>query len=212
MESRVLLVARPGRLPRIETHGGLAVRQTGTDTVHLVSTAATPLGGDRITVRVVVESGARLRVRSVAAAVALPGAGVPESESHLDLQVDGWADVDLQPTVVAGGAVHRSSVTAVLTADAGLRLRERVQVGRAGERAGFWTGLTRVDRDGLPLLRHRIELGTGSVADDMLASPRACASELCCPTDIPMEQTPPDAVLMQLAGGGVLSTWQGQTL
>jgi urease accessory protein len=31
--------------------------------VHLVSAAATPLGGDAINIRVVVEAGARLRVR-----------------------------------------------------------------------------------------------------------------------------------------------------
>ena len=43
------------------------------DTVHLVSAAATPLGGDAINIRVVVEAGARLRVRTAAATVTLPG-------------------------------------------------------------------------------------------------------------------------------------------
>ncbi len=37
--------------------GGVAARRTGADTVHLVSTAATPLGGDAIHLRVVVEAG-----------------------------------------------------------------------------------------------------------------------------------------------------------
>ena len=41
--------------------------------MHLVSAAATPLGGDTIVLRVIVEPGARLRVRSAAATVTLPG-------------------------------------------------------------------------------------------------------------------------------------------
>jgi len=35
--------------------------------------------------------------------------------------------------------------------------------------------------DGTPLLRHRIELGAGSLADDELEAPRACVSELRYP-------------------------------
>ncbi|MDT5074188.1 MAG: urease accessory protein, partial [Mycobacterium sp.] len=54
MISDVLIVASPGRAPRIECAGGVAGRRTDTDTVHLVSAAATPLGGDTIRVRVVV--------------------------------------------------------------------------------------------------------------------------------------------------------------
>ena len=73
MHSDVLIVARPGRQPRIECAGGVAARATEPDTVHLVSAAATPLGGDTIALRVIVEPGARLRVRSAAATVTLPG-------------------------------------------------------------------------------------------------------------------------------------------
>ena len=53
--------------------GGIAARATEPNTVHLVSTAATPLGGDTIAVRVVVEPVRALRVRSAAATVTLPG-------------------------------------------------------------------------------------------------------------------------------------------
>ena len=59
------------------------------DTVHLVSAAATPLGGDTISVRVVVEAGARLRLRSVAATVALPGAATLESHAIWDARGGG---------------------------------------------------------------------------------------------------------------------------
>ena len=69
--------------------------------MHLVSAAATPLGGDAIHVRVVVEPGARLRVRSAAATVTLPGAATLESHAIWTLEVAGELDVDPQPTVVA---------------------------------------------------------------------------------------------------------------
>ena len=48
--------------------GQLAVRRTGPHTVHLLAAAAGPLGGDTAAVVLRVEAGARLAVRSVAAA------------------------------------------------------------------------------------------------------------------------------------------------
>ena len=69
MHSDVLIVARPGRSRGSNARAVIAARATEPDTVHLVSTAATPLGGDTIALRVIVEPGARLRVRSAAATV-----------------------------------------------------------------------------------------------------------------------------------------------
>lgn len=208
MRSDVLLVARPGRGPHIECAGGLAARRTEPEAVHLLSAAATPLGGDVISVRIVVEAGARLRVRSVAASVALPGAGSVVSHSFWDLEVSGELDLDPQPTVVAGGARHHTSTRLRVAGTATARVRESVQIGRTGEDQGFWTSALHADVDGTPLLRHRVELGAGSVADDELGTPLACVSELRYPEtgfDSP-------GTVLQLAGGGSLSTWQGQRL
>lgn len=208
MRSDVLLVARPGRGPHIECAGGLAARRTEPDAVHLLSAAATPLGGDVISVRIVVEAGARLRVRSVAASVALPGAGSVVSHSFWDLEVSGELDLDPQPTVVAGGARHHTSTRLRVGETATARVRESVQIGRTGEDQGFWTSALHADVDGTPLLRHRVELGAGSVADDELGTPLACVSELRYPEtgfDSP-------GTVLELAGGGSLSTWQGQRL
>lgn len=208
MRSDVLLVARPGRGPHIECAGGLAARRTEPDAVHLLSAAATPLGGDVISVRIVVEAGARLRVRSVAASVALPGAGSVVSHSFWDLEVSGELDLDPQPTVVAGGARHHTSTRLRVGGAATARVRESVQIGRTGEDQGFWTSALHADVDGTPLLRHRVELGAGAVADDELGTPLACVSELRYPEtgfDSP-------GTVLELAGGGSLSTWQGQRL
>jgi urease accessory protein len=208
MRSDVVIVASPARQPKIECSGGLAARRTESDTVHLVSAAATPLGGDVIHIRVVVERGARLRMRTVAATVALPGALTPESHAFWTLEVEGDLDLDPQPTVVAATSRHFTSTRLEMSRNARIRLRERIQIGRSDERQGFWSGSLRADVDGAPLLRHRIELGRGSVADDELGTPLACVSELRYP-DAHVDIA---GIPLQLAGGGCLSTWQGERL
>jgi urease accessory protein len=208
MLSDVLIVARPDRTPSIECAGGVAARCTDPDTVHLVSAAATPLGGDTIRVRLVVEPGARLRVRSAAATMAMPGTTTMESRASWDLEVAGDLDLDPQPTIVAGQARHISTIRLALTGAGRARLRERVQVGRSGERQGFWSGSMHADVDGAPLLRHRVELGVDSVTADELGTPLACVSELRYPeTAFDTEST-----LLELAAGGCLATWQGERL
>ena len=208
MHSEVLIVATPGRLPRLECRGGIAARRTGPDTVHLVSAAATPLGGDTVTVRVVVEPGARLRVRSVAATIVLPGAATTESSSVWRVEAAGAVDIDPQPTVVAGAARHPSSTEVRLTGAGRLRMRERVQIGRSGEQHGFWSGAWYADVDSAPLLRHRVELGAGSVTSDALGTPLASVSEL----RYPEQAVDTDGTVLELAAGGCLATWQGERL
>ena len=82
---------------------------TTPETVYLVSAAAIPLGGHAVDIRVVVELGARLKVRSAAATVALPGPVTPTSHAWWTVEVAGDLDVDLEPTVVAAAARHLSS-------------------------------------------------------------------------------------------------------
>jgi urease accessory protein len=208
MLSDVLIVASADRSPRIECVGGVAARRTDAHTVHLVSAAATPLGGDTIRVRVVVGPGAELRLRTAAATMAMPGAVTMESRADWVLEVEGELDLDPQPTIVAGHARHVTSTRLAVAGRGSIRLRERIQIGRSGERQGFWTGSLRADVDGTPLLRHRMELGTGSVNDDELGTPLACVSELRYPeTEFDAEGTK-----LNLAAGGCLATWQGERL
>jgi len=208
VRSDVLIVAHRDRQPRIECGGGVAARRTEPDTVHLVSAAATPLGGDAIHIRVVVEPGAQLRVRTAAATVTLPGSATVESHASWTLEVAGDLDLDPQPTVVAATSRHFTSTRLELAGAGRVRLRERIQIGRSDERQGFWSGSLHADLDGSPLLRHRIELGNGSVADDALGTPMACVSEFHYPdSDVETQ-----GVALALAGGGCLSTWQGDRL
>ncbi|MEB3032731.1 urease accessory protein UreD [[Mycobacterium] nativiensis] len=212
MHSRLTVIACPNRLPRIEFGGGLAARRTGPDTVHLVSAAATPLGGDVIEVRLIVESGARLMLRSAAATVVLPGAATLTSHADWQIEVAGELDIDLEPTIVAADARH-ACLTALHLHDGGsARLRERVQVGRSGERQGFWSGTLRVDRNHRPLLRHRLDLGAGSLSDDVLYAPRATVSEFRYPAICSTASADPRWTVLALAGGGTLSTRQDDLL
>jgi urease accessory protein len=208
VRSDVLIVAHRDRQPHIKCGGGLAARRTEPDTVHLVSAAATPLGGDAIHIRVVVEAGARLRVRTAAATVTLPGSATPESHAFWTFEVAGDLDVEPQPTVVAATSRHFTSTRLDLAESGHVRLRERIQIGRTDERQGFWSGSLHADVNGSPLLRHRIELGHGSVADDALGTPMACISEF----HYPDSEIETEGVALALAGGGCLSTWQGQRL
>jgi len=208
VRSDVLIVAHRDRRPRIEARGGLAARETEPDTVHLVSAAATPLGGDSVCVRIVVEAGALLRVRTAAATVTLPGPLTHESHAMWTLEVAGELDLDPQPTVVAAASRHITSTRLALDGSGRVKLRERIQIGRSNERGGYWSGSLHADVDGSALLRHRIELGRGSVADDELAAPMACVSEL----HYPETEADTAGMALALAGGGCLSTWQGARL
>lgn len=208
MRSDVLIVARPDRSPHLEASGGLAARRTEPDTVHLVSSAATPLGGDSIHVRLVVESGARLKLRTAAATVTLPGMNTTDSHANWTLDIAGELDLDPQPTIVAATSRHFATTLVNLTGSGSLRLVERVQIGRTGESQGFWSGSLSADINGKPLLRHRIELGRGAAAHDELAAPLASVSEL----HYPRADVQTAGVTLALAGGGCLSTWQGDRL
>ncbi|WP_433520729.1 urease accessory protein UreD [Nocardia pseudovaccinii] len=212
MRTEVRIVAAVGTLPEIHASGGLAARRTGPDTVHLIGTAATPLGGDELDIEIVVGAGARLVVRSVAATIALPSTRTPLSLAHWHFDVAGELDFDPEPTIVAGGAHHHAVTEVRLTPDARLRLRERVQIGRTGEEGGGWRGDLIADIGALPLLRHRLELGAGSATDDNLAAPRALDSELVYPDDRPVETDGLVAARLPLALGGTLSTRTGPLL
>lgn len=217
MRTELAVHVEAGRLPRITACGGLAARLTAPDTVHLVSTAMTPLGGDEVTVRVTVGQGARLTVRSVAATVALPGRATRASTSRwlVEVAAGGVLEVDCEPLIVAADADHTTTTEVTLEEGAALRLRERVQLGRAGEGgAARWSGVLRADLAGTPLLRHRLALG--GAADDALTAWRATEGELTYPAAGAAPAAGLDTgtghVVMALAGGGTLRTWVGRRL
>jgi urease accessory protein len=214
VRTRVEVVARPGPggrtvLPVVRASGQLAVRRTGPTSIHLVATAFGPLGGDDAEVSLVVEEGARLTVRSVAAAIALPSRGeVLPSAQRIRASVGGTLDLGLEPTVVAANAHHLAELTAELGPAGALTATEQVLLGRTGEEPGRWTGTVRVVRDGRPLLHTTVGLGPGQPAWLPPVAPRAYASTVHIANDgTDGVLTGEDAVRLPLPGGWVATAW-----
>jgi urease accessory protein len=161
-----------------------------------------------VDIRLVVEEGACLALRSVAAAIALPtrGESAP-SMQRITAAVAGTLDVALEPTVVAAGAVHLSELTAELTAAGVLTVTEQVLLGRTGEEPGRWTGTVRVLREGRPLLHTTVGLGPGAPAWLPPVAPRAYASTVHIGTEEAEVLTGEDAVRLPLPGGWVTTAW-----
>lgn len=147
----------------------------GRPRVHLVGSAAGPLGGDDLALTVEVGPHARLTLAGVAATVALPGPHGGVSRTRVDITLGAGATLHYlpEPTVVTRRARHESVLTVALAEDAHFHTRETVVLGRAGEVAGELTTALHVTRCGRPVLRQRT-----AVTAETLLGRRVLATEL----------------------------------
>ncbi|WP_436788703.1 urease accessory protein UreD [Yinghuangia sp. YIM S10712] len=195
-------------LPRITATPG-----PGAEVV-FVGGAAGPLGGDTLALRIEVGPGARLTVRTAAAAVVLPGTGEPARQSVEIVVADGgeleWLP---EPTVVAAGARYESTLKLTLGRATRLLMHDTLILGRAAEAPGDAVVRWDITAEGRPLLRQQSAYGPaghpGWQGPAGLTGGTVVASELRFP-DIP-GTTPrlPSAVgraVCELAGGGLLTT------
>lgn len=175
--------------------------------VHLVSSVTAPLGGDDLTLTVRVGPGARLHLRGVAAALALPGHRPGSSRTTLHIEADDDAVVSClpEPTVATARANHEAVLSAELADTATLHAREVLVLGRTGERPGRLATTVRVRRAGRLLLHQRVVIGD----DRIHHSP---AGQRVLGTEMRLENSVAPAVsdewwsVMPLAGGGSLTT------
>lgn len=196
-------------LPR---RGRATVAPGGPVVVHMVGSAATPLGGDDVELDVVVEPGAALDLTGVAAAVALPAQGGEASRFAMRMEVGGSVRYLPEPTVVTQRADHVTELHVSLAAGARLRAREVLVGGRSGEASGRFRNLTRVVRDGVPLLTQVLELGDPVLQASAahLAGRRVMGSEVLVWGEDPAEGTAGEWwSLTPLAHGGSLATAVG---
>lgn len=125
----------------------------------LVGAMSGPLGGDRFAVEADVGNGARLRVGSAAATIALPGQAKDEAHYDVRLTVADGGELRWLPEqlISAKGSDLFVTTRAELGADARLVLREEQVLGRVGEEPGRLT--SRLHRAGRRAGRPRS--GTG---------------------------------------------------
>lgn len=162
VQARVVTECRRGRsrCTTLRSAPPISFRVTP-DGLHLVGTAAGPLGGDDLVLDVTVGSGASLRVRSAAAQLVLPGPALAPSTMQVAVAVGPGAALSWmpEPTVLVEGADHRLTTVIDLAAEADLAWRDEVVLGRDGEAGGSLLHRSRVERDGHPLLCNEVALG-----------------------------------------------------
>jgi urease accessory protein len=182
----------------------------GTAVVRLVESAASPLGGDRLDLRVRVGTGARLQLIGTGASLALPGSG-DYSHSRVHIEVDQGGTVEYLPneTIISALADHRADMHIDLAEGARARCREVIVLGRYKEPAGQLTTTTHVLRAGTPLLRQRLD-----IADQRLLGSAGylAGSQVLATETVVWDDDPPESVsgqwwsLIPLAHGGALAT------
>ncbi|MHC3474939.1 urease accessory protein UreD [Streptomyces sp. 7R007] len=155
-------------LPVLESEGPLALRRTrgsGAEArVVLVGAMSGPLGGDRFAVEAQVEQGARLRVGSAAATIALPGQAKGEARYGVRLSVADGGELRWLPEqlISARGSDLHVATRADLGETARLVLREEQVLGRAGEEPGRLTSRLTVRVGGRTVLDQELACGPGA--------------------------------------------------
>jgi urease accessory protein len=182
-----------------------------TTLVHLVGSAAAPLGGDDLELDVHVGPGARLSLQGIGATLALPGQHPGPSRMAVTAHVAESARLEYltEPTIVATDADHHTALRADLAPDARLRCREVLVLGRTGEQPGRLTSHTRVHRAGTTLLHQRLDVGDPDLDTTAahLAGHRVLATELLIwGDDVPEPVSGDWWSLVPLAHGGSLAT------
>lgn len=155
-------------LPVLEGDGPLALRRTrasGSEArVMLVGAMSGPLGGDHFAVEAGVERGARLRVGSAAATIALPGQA--KGESRYDVRIDVAEGGELhwlpEQLISVQGSDLRVTTRVDLAGSARLVLREEQVLGRVGEEPGRLTSRLSVKVAGRTVLDQELACGPGA--------------------------------------------------
>ena len=131
----------------------------------MVGGAAGPLGGDRLHFHLELEKGARVSIRSVAAAMAQPGPHGEQSELVTEIVVGARATLDWrpQPTVSVMGSNHRTFVRLAADASSTVTMYEGVSLGRLGEPPGRFSLRERVAVGGVAVLDHETSLAPGAL-------------------------------------------------
>jgi urease accessory protein len=165
----------------------------GADAVYMVSTAASPVGDDKVVLEVRARAGSRLVVRSTAATVAWTGVA---SRHEVRATVEHGAVLDWAPEpLVATSGCHHAQLARIDVHDGGsLWWRELLVLGRYDEAPGWLRTSLRVDLAGRPLLRHQLTIGAeGWDGPAVLGSARVVGLVLFAGAAVDGVREPPSA-------------------
>lgn len=166
MISRSVAVVEPGgRLRRVSSQPPLTLRQLTSEDRQVcvlcqVGSAAGPLSGDEVTLELTVCDGAAAELTASGSAIAqgLPGRA-PSRLSSL-VTVGAGASLCAEPPalIACEGSSVQVRVSIELAADATIRWRELIVLGRSGERGGAVGLRWSVRRSGAALFQQSVEL------------------------------------------------------
>ncbi len=161
--ARVVACPGPGggtRLEEVRSCPPLGLRPAA-GSLWMVGTAAGPLPGDRVVLRIEVEAGASVTLRSTAATLALGDHGDAVSELRVDAVVGAGGELRWlpEPTIAAAGCHHRSVGSVRLAVGARLVWREELVLGRHREGPGRLASRVDIEAEAVPLLRHELRVG-----------------------------------------------------
>lgn len=185
ISTAVAVIAAAGGLRELRSAPPLTLRQIiaesdGTCALCLVGSAAGPLPGDDLTLRIEVEPEARATLVASGATIA-QGSGAA-ARMRIEVEVGEQASLDADPgaLIVCTGARVDVTVAIRLAPTASLHWREAVVLGRSGEPAGASVLEWDVRRDSRPLLRQRIDLTDADLVrwPGLLGDRRIVTSEL----------------------------------
>ncbi|MCX5337652.1 MULTISPECIES: urease accessory protein UreD [unclassified Streptomyces] len=206
-------------LPVLEGDGPLALRRTRGSAdearVMLVGAMSGPLGGDHFTVEADVADGARLRVGSAAATIALPGQAKGEARYDVRLTVADRGELHWLPEqlISAQGSELYVTTRADVAATGRLVLREEQVLGRAAEQPGRLTSRLTLCVAGRTVLDQELASGPGAPAGwdgpAVLAGHRAVGQLILVRPEFAVEPVAArvlgdGAVVVPLAGPAVL--------
>lgn len=182
-------------------------------TLCLVGTAAGPLAGDDLTLQLIVNSGARVRLIAAGATIA-QGRGHDPAAGRLRVRAVVGSGAELLanpgPLVVAEGASVEVEVNIELAQDATLTWQEMVVLGRTAEPAGRAVLAWKVWRERDPLLHQDVDLASDALASwpGMLGGQRVFASTLRVGPEVAARTAvwSPTAVTQRLAERATLTT------
>lgn len=181
--------------------------------IGLLATTALLLGGDVVELDVRVGPRARLDLFDVAGTVAYHGRGEP-SAWHVRLALAEGAALTYagEPFVVGDGADVTRTLRLDLAPDASAVVRDTVVLGRSGQRGGRLRSLTRVRRDGRPVLVEDQRLDP----DQLRSAPGLLGPNRVLDTVVWLgaaQPWPTEATTYALVdGAGTLARWLGTSL